>query len=106
MIRFANQPDTVMTAIVATALGIVADYIETSVIDEQAEFMQLDDYFPKGSQCLQAQQLHDTLRELRAKLIAPQLFMVTDLHFLLIYEALEYFCTEHNDSRIHEIAVQ
>ena len=91
MLRFAQPPDAVFLAILHDALD---DFQETLADLEAEDWPAL---YPLAARCFSQALARTALQELLTASRAPQLYQLTDYHWLLLYDGLRVYCTIHND---------
>jgi hypothetical protein len=105
MLRFANEPDTVLQAIIGAALeGMSAEldpylptYVPTAAEREEVEenFREL---FPAVARVFSPATAVGVVKRLtQANADGSTLYQLTDYHWLMLYEALQHYCELHRD---------
>jgi hypothetical protein len=91
MLRFAQPPDAVFLAILHDAL----EDLQETLADLEAEDWPA--LYPLAACCFSPDLARTTLAELLTASRAPELYQLTDYHWLLLYDGLRVYCAIHND---------
>jgi hypothetical protein len=101
MLRFQRPPDAVFQAILRTSIDyvidVIADLIENNEYDETRARDDMKDLIPAVARVFPPSLARTTLIDLRSCLNRPELYHLNDYHYLLIYEALEFYAEIHNE---------
>jgi hypothetical protein len=93
MLRFATEPDAVFLALVHDALEQWLDLSETLEDEPQAWV----DAYPNLAPLFSLKLARDTASKLLEASRAPELYQLTDFHWLLVYVAVNEQIDVHND---------
>jgi len=91
MLRFAQPPDAVFLAILHAAL----EDLQETLTDLEAEDWPA--LYPLAARCFSADLARTTLAELLTASRAPEIYQLTDFHWLLLYDCLRAYCAIHSD---------
>jgi hypothetical protein len=105
MLRFANAPDKVFQAIVGAALEDMSVELDpylpthTPTAAERDELEEnFHDLFPQAARVFSLETALDVLDRLtKANADGATLFQLTDYHWLILHEALRFYCEVHAD---------
>ncbi len=99
MLRFAEEPDLIFTDILQNALDNMI--FELTIIlkkskpeDKQEEYSI---FMPTSCTVFGLEVAIKTLTELLDYLLKPEIYDLTDYHYLLLYESLDMFCCSFNE---------
>ncbi|MBS1114205.1 MAG: hypothetical protein H6Q92_1968 [Nitrospirae bacterium] len=100
MLRFQETPDKIFIEILKAGMEIVIDEI-TDLIDysenpKEAK-SELRGILPLAARVFSPGVALKTLRDMREKLLHPELYYLNDFHYLLIYDTLQLYSELHND---------
>ena len=97
MLRFQFTPDKCFFEIVTASLEIPMDMLKEDI--EQAELDQVKYlHIPQVAKIFSTELLLKTIEELLEAHEAPELYMPTEYHFLVLYDVISGFAELHNDS--------
>jgi hypothetical protein len=91
MLRFAQQPDAVFLAILHDAL----EDLQETLTDLEAEDWSAQ--YPLAARCFSPDLARTTLAQLLTASQTPELYQLTDYHWLLLYDGFRVYCAIHND---------
>ncbi len=95
MIYFQTRPDEVFEAILKEAFTSEAS--EIRLLSDDGAIDSWEGLYPETSQCLCPYTVAGVLAQLLAAVNDSQVYRLTDLHWLVLYETLKNFCATHND---------
>ena len=95
MIYFQTKPDAVFEAILKEAFASEASEIQ--LLSEDCAIDSWEGLYPETSRRLCPYEAVRVLVQLLVALNDSQVYRLTDLHWLVLYETLKNFCTTHND---------
>ncbi|MBN1982105.1 MAG: hypothetical protein JW795_11275 [Chitinivibrionales bacterium] len=102
MIRFANKPDEVFTEIITRSLKDAISEIALDLEEESDELTSnyfSDDFIssfggaPRGIKII-----HNELNKIKAAHESKDLYMVTDVHFKMLYDVIKLFCDTYAET--------
>jgi hypothetical protein len=97
MLRFATKPDRIFLTILTQAIEEVLGSLELD--DDPAERQEtFQGLMPRSAALFGATEATAQLAALKTASATTELYQPTDYHWLLLYEALEIFCLEFNES--------
>jgi len=91
MLRFAQRPDPVSLAILHAAL----EDLQETLADADEGFWPAQ--YPTAARCFSPALARTTLGQLLTASQAPEVYQLTDYHWLLLYDCLRVYCEIHND---------
>jgi hypothetical protein len=94
MLRFARPLTPAAHALVAYCLEVAADDVRDLYGDDGWAAS-----FPRSAACFTRELARNMLTDLGEKLDQPELYMPTDYHWLLMYEALQVYVSVANDDQ-------
>ena len=95
MIYFQTKPDAVFEAILKEALASEASEIQ--LLSDDGAIDSWEGLYPETSRRLCPYGAVRVLVQLLAAVNDAQVYRLTDLHWLVLYETLKNFCATHND---------
>ena len=95
MIYFQTKPDAVFEAILKEAFTSEASEIQ--LLSDDGAIDSWEGLYPETSQRLCPYETVRVLVQLLAAVNDSQVYRLTDLHWLVLYETLKNFCATHND---------
>ena len=95
MICFQTKPDAVFEAILKEAFASEASEIQ--LLSDDGAIDSWEGLYPETSQRLCPYEAVRVLAQLAAAVNDSQVYRLTDLHWLVLYETLKNFCATHND---------
>ena len=95
MIYFQTKPDAVFEAILKEAFTSEASEIQ--LLSDDGAIDSWEGLYPETSQRLCPYEAVRVLVQLLAAVNDSQVYRLTDLHWLVLYETLKNFCATHND---------
>lgn len=95
MIYFQTKPDAVFEALVREALA--SESSEIQLLSDDGAIDSWEGLYPTTSQYLCPYTAMRVLAQLLAAMNDSQVYRLTDLHWLVLYETLKNFCATHND---------
>ena len=95
MIYFQTKPDAVFEAILKEAFASEASEIQ--LLSDDGAIDSWEGLYPETSQRLCPYEAVRVLVQLLAAVNDAQVYRLTDLHWLVLYETLKNFCATHND---------
>ena len=95
MIYFQTKPDAVFEAILKEAFASEASEIQ--LLSDDGAIDSWEGLYPETSQRLCPYEAVRVLVQLLAAVNDVQVYRLTDLHWLVLYETLKNFCATHND---------
>jgi len=87
MLRFAEKPDKIFTEILASSFIIALDNLKDVL--KPSDFKC---FFPNASRNFNQFTANTTLKDLIRCNKSPGLWSLNDYHYVLIYDAVKYFC--------------
>jgi hypothetical protein len=99
MLRFQNPLSAAAREIIVYCLEISADEIFDLYEDQEAWAA----VYPLSSACFTRELAQSVLLELLEKLDAPELYVLTDYHWLLVYESLKEHIALFNDAPVPSV---
>jgi hypothetical protein len=100
MLRFSKAPDPVFQAILRKsldyAIDVISDLLQVFNHDDtgtRQEFMRL---FPETGRMFPPSVARAALVNLRSCLDRPDIYALTDYHYLLLYDVLNFYADVHN----------
>ena len=99
MLRFQTRPDGVFLAILHDALGCFTDDMSVVIEDAKSDPTSWRNTYPYPdlARLFSPELAKDTVSKLLEASRAPDLYQLTDYHWLLVYVALEIQIDVHND---------
>ncbi len=95
MIYFSTRPDAVFEAILKEAFASEASEIQ--LLSDDGAIGSWEGLYPETSRRLCPYAAVRVLVQLLAAVNDSRVYRLTDLHWLVLYEALKNFCSTHND---------
>ena len=95
MIYFQTKPDAVFEAILKEAFASEASEIQ--LLSDDGAIDSWEGLYPETSRRLCPYEAVRVLVQLSAAVNDSQVYRLTDLHWLVLYETLRNFCATHND---------
>ncbi len=95
MIYFQTKPDAVFEAILKEAF--TSEAAEIQLLSDDGAIDSWEGLYPETSQRLCPYEAVRVLAQLLAAVNDSQVYRLTDLHWLVLYETLKNFCATHND---------
>ena len=95
MIYFQTKPDAVFEAILKEAF--ISEASEIQLLSDDGAIDSWEGLYPETSQRLCPYEAVRVLVQLSVAVNDSQIFRLTDLHWLVLYETLKNFCATHND---------
>ena len=95
MIYFQTKPDAVFEAILKEAFASEASEIQ--LLSDDGAIDSWEGLYPETSRRLCPYEAVRVLVQLSAAMKDSPVYRLTDLHWLVLYEALKNFCATHND---------
>ncbi len=95
MIYFQTKPDAVFEAILKEAFASEASEIQ--LLSDDGAIDSWEGLYPETSRRLCPYETVRVLVQLSAAVHDAQVYRLTDLHWLVLYETLKNFCATHND---------
>ncbi len=97
MLRFACPPDAVFTAILSNALDMVQDEFGDSILSaaDKAEFWTTQ--YSNTAKVLNLATAAEAVSQLLSASASPDIYDLTDYHWLLLYDILRIYIDIHND---------
>ncbi len=95
MIYFQTKPDAVFEAILKEAF--TSEAAEIQLLSDDGAIDSWEGLYPETSRCLCPYEAVRVLVQLLAAVNDSQVYRLTDLHWLVLYETLKNFCATHND---------
>ncbi len=95
MIYFQTKPDAVFEAMLKEAFASEASEIQ--LLSDDGAIDSWEGLYPETSQCLSPYTVVRVLMQLLAAMHDSQIYQLTNLHWLVLYESLKNFCATHND---------
>ena len=95
MIYFQTKPDAMFEAILKEAFASEASEIQ--LLSDDGAIDSWEGLYPETSQRLCPYEAVRVLVQLSAAVNDSRVYRLTDLHWLVLYEALRNFCATHND---------
>jgi len=91
VLRFAQRPDPIFSTILHEAL----EELQEILADMEEGFWPAQ--YPAASRCFSPGSARTTLDQLLTGSRAPEVYQLTDYHWLLLYDCLRVYCEIHND---------
>ena len=95
MIYFQTKPDDVFEAILKEAF--TSEAAEIQLLSDDGAIDSWEGLYPETSRRLCPYEAVRVLAQLLAAVNDVQVYRLTDLHWLVLYETLKNFCATHND---------
>jgi len=95
MIYFQTKPDAVFEAILQEAL--LCEMNEVKMLADDGAIESWEGLYPETSATMSPYRAIRIMTQLLAATRDQSVYRVTDLHWLVLYECLQNFCTTHND---------
>lgn len=95
MIYFQTKPDAVFEAILKEAFASEASEIQ--LLSDDGAIDSWEGLYPETSRRLCPYEVVRVLAQLSAAMNDSQVYRLTDVHWLVLYETLKNFCATHND---------
>jgi hypothetical protein len=99
MLRFPTPLSAVAREIIVYCLEVSTD----EIVDLYEEYETWAALYPLSSTCFIPDQAYKTLLDLLEKLDAPEQYVPTDYHWLLMYESLQAQITVFNDEPVPSV---
>jgi hypothetical protein len=100
MLRFQTPPDEIFMAILEESIMLMIDQIRVmksfsrNKEDEKAHCKNL---LPFAGMVFNSETALRTLKSMLTYHRKPEVFVLNDYHYLLLYDTLQYYCDVHND---------
>lgn len=97
MLRFASKPDLIFLLLINQAIEDAIGHIEFD--DDPAEQQEaLDSLMPHSAKLYDVAGVKTQLALLKAAIGKAELYQPTDYHWLLLYEVLDAYCADFNET--------
>lgn len=97
MLHFANPPDAVFAAILHDALEVVQDEFENRYLDNEYKKDYWMRQYPNAAKVFSVPTAKTVVTQLLNASSWPDVYQLTDYHWLLLYDVLQVYVDIHND---------
>jgi hypothetical protein len=97
MLRFQSPPDAVFAAILHDALKIVQEEFEEEYLNDEDKKDYWKNQYSNAARVFSAPTARTVVAQLIEASSQPDLYQLTDYHWLLLYDVLQVYTDIHND---------